>query len=198
MSTSTEPGAAAPGQSGLLVFDTDVLATLSCAKNDLVLALEAAWAPHLCVPSTIRSELEGVFLYEQVYCAGYIRTRAWVKQALELSDALLAEAETIRRQIAAPSDPPEKHLGEATVLAVVDSSPGWIAVLQDADGRSMARRMGLPFLSVVDLFGSLTERRTASCTQVWAGYEEARKQGRRVPKLAGRADFCTKGCVDHP
>lgn len=179
-----------------LVLDTDVLASLSC--GNLIPLLEQAWPESCYVTNTVHDELEHLIVKGTVLCANYSLGRAWVRDHVEADETLMIRTDEFRSRLAAPSDPPWQHSGEASTLALVERVPDSVAALQDRDARTVARTERIPFLSILDLMRGFAANRHTSCTVLLASHRLMVNNGRRVGYVAEAAEFCSKGCLDHP
>lgn len=84
---------------------------------------------------------------------------------------LIDRGDELREELAKPSDPPGKHLGEAGSAALAEQLGGTL-VTDDRAGSDLQRLTGVPLLDTAGLLSELVSRGALRCEDARAAYAD--------------------------
>ncbi|MEA3503000.1 MAG: hypothetical protein U9R47_09525 [Actinomycetota bacterium] len=175
-----------------LVFDTNVLITISCGH--LFSEVEAEWPGILVAPGAVAGELKDKITNDvHLRCGRYPLGRPWLQDPVMFNDEEHDRIEVHRKALAAPSDSYAAHAGEAEVLHYCETHENAIAILDDRDARTRAKYLGLRSWNTEELMRRLVGSGRITCEESFDAYNRMVCADRLAPGLLA-ADFCVVGC----
>lgn len=155
------------------VLDTTVIMSLAHVRKPTRTTVVTALAELAMVALEVDEELfEGVMSPRRHSWA--TEARAIGKQMGQGPDndyPLIDRGDGLREELAKPSDPPGKHLGEAGSAALAERLGGTL-VTDDRSGSDLKRLTGVPLLDTAGLLSELVDRGALTCEEARAAYAD--------------------------
>lgn len=177
-----------------LLADTGALVTIAAGGDPIWHAFWARFGGRVWCTDAVKEELDR--RVDRIGETWLRRVRGTMtRRTIGLKeDADLREIEELRSRLAREGDPPTMHIGEASTIVAVRRWGG-IAVIDDRDGFTLAKSVGIRAVRWLDLFKVIIQADELTCSEAWAGFRRMRQHA-RLPDLP-RRELCPPACGRH-
>jgi predicted nucleic acid-binding protein len=173
-----------------VLFDTNALWNFAVVRRMDV--IETRYGDRACWTETVRDEIHVAVGYEPLLTE--VEASTWLRGPLKpRSPKCLQKVATIQRILAAPGDPPSRHLGEAETIHVIEhelDGDAWF-VTDDNMAVDLAVRRGIRVLRTDDVLRECFEMFDLRCPEPFdllVQMAAAGRDGVRLPR--GHSDIC--------
>lgn len=144
------------GKKPLVIFDTSPLIAFACAGVPALSGLGQLVEGRAIWTDAVHQEvMYQVQRREDLRCAGRLLRTEWLHLTTLDSPKDLEEIERLRSRLARRNDSHLKHLGESASLVLARRFPGSFVALDDRDGKSLAKALGITVVTTLDLVANL-------------------------------------------
>lgn len=155
------------------VLDATVIINLACVssatREKVVGALETRALVAMEVDEELLVGVKSIRQHPHARAARAVGLR--MNQGPEDDRALIERGDELREAIAKPSDPPDKHLGEAGSAALAEQLSSTL-ITDDGAGRDLERLTGVALLNTAGLLRELVTRGLLACGDARKAYAE--------------------------